>query len=101
MSGTAYYGGGSAIKALRNSSYKKKIILLIDEKTRKHTAIMALICVLKIYRHCFPERVRIFYKRQFQIAMGIRADFATISDMMVHIWGNYKNEIYNPYKNNM
>ncbi len=47
------------------------------------------------------EKRAYFYERQFQIAMGSRPDFATISDMLVHIWGNYKNEIYNPYKNNL
>ena len=47
------------------------------------------------------EKRAYFYERQFQIATEGRVDFATISDMLVHIWGNYKNEIYNPYKNNL
>ena len=51
LSGAAYYGGDSAIKALRNSSYKKKIIPLIDGKTRQSTKIADALRKDKIKLH--------------------------------------------------
>ena len=43
------------------------------------------------------EKRAYFYERQFQIATKSKIDFLTINDMLVHIWSNYKNEVYNPY----
>ena len=43
------------------------------------------------------EKRAYFYERQFQIATGNNIDYVTINDMLIHIWMNYPNEIYNPY----
>ena len=45
------------------------------------------------------EKRAFFYERQFQIATGSYVEFSTIEDMLVHIYSNYKREIYNPYNN--
>lgn len=39
------------------------------------------------------------YERQFQISMGVELEYETVDEMLVHIWGSYDNELYNPYKN--
>lgn len=44
------------------------------------------------------EKRAYFYERQFQISTGIEVNHATIHDMLMHIWMNYKNNIYMPYK---
>ena len=56
LSGAAYYGGDSAIKALRNSSYKKKIIPLIDGKTRQSTKIADALRKDKIKLHIMEDK---------------------------------------------
>ncbi len=43
------------------------------------------------------EKRAYFYERQFQIATGNNIDYVTINDVLIHIWMNYPNEIYNPY----
>ncbi|MDE5697735.1 MAG: RHS repeat-associated core domain-containing protein [Lachnospiraceae bacterium] len=47
--------------------------------------------------HWAWEKRAYFYERQFQLALGEQVNFTTINDMLVHIWSNYENEIYNPY----
>ena len=45
--------------------------------------------------HWAWEKRAYFYERQFQLAIGEQVDFTTINEMLIHIWSNYKNEIYN------
>ena len=49
--------------------------------------------------HWSWEKRAFFYERQFQISMGVELEYETIDEMLVHIWGSYDNEFYNPYKN--
>lgn len=43
------------------------------------------------------EKRAFFYEHQFQLSTGVKPDFNSQSDMMFHIWSNYKNDIFNPY----
>ena len=43
------------------------------------------------------EKRAFFYERQFQLSTGAKPEFNSSSDMMFHIWSNYKNDVFNPY----
>lgn len=43
------------------------------------------------------EKRAYYYERQFQINSGLKPDFNNLNDMQVHIWSNYKNQIYDPH----
>lgn len=43
------------------------------------------------------EKRAYHYEQQYQKAIGTTPEFNSTNDMLMHIWMEYKNEIYNPY----